>query len=59
MRTPPLGSSLRFSRPLSGSIPAIITHSLRSFVLLAGIEPAFLPSQGSVLSIERQEQNIK
>lgn len=27
---------------------------LRSFVLLAGIEPAFLPSQGSVLSIERQ-----
>ena len=25
-------------------------------MLLAGIEPAFLPSQGSVLSIERQER---
>ena len=33
-------------------------RQLKFIVLLAGIEPAFLPSEGSILSIERQEVYI-
>ena len=58
----PIGSAyggysigLRF---LHGSAPALPREQnfADSFVLPAGIEPAFYPSQGYVLSIERREQ---
>ncbi len=44
---------LRF---LHENAPSVLegTPPLRSFVPSAGIEPAFLPSQGSVRSIERR-----
>ena len=48
-------------RFLHGSVPRFLWSAQMRFdylVLQAGIEPAFLPSQGSVLSIERQGQTI-